>query len=107
MQPLAADAIVMEEGVSKNVRVRIRLLEEVVVPNEKCVKMCTKAKEFSVPAEECDEECVKACAKADTKKSQTKVKGVGKGLGEKIDEFLQTGTMARITELEERSGAGA
>ena len=28
-------------------------------------------------------------------------------LGEKIDEFLQTGTMARITELEERSGAGA
>jgi hypothetical protein len=49
----------------------------------------------------------KACAKADTKKSQTKVKGVGKGLGEKIDEFLQTGTMARITELEERSGAGA
>lgn len=39
----------------------------------------------------------KACAKA----GPMKVKGVGKGIGEKIDEFLETGTMKRITELEE------
>ena len=38
----------------------------------------------------------KACAKA----GPQKVKGVGKGIGDKIDEFLQTGTMERITELE-------
>ena len=38
----------------------------------------------------------KACAKAGPKK----VKGVGKGIGDKIDEFLNTGTMERITELE-------
>jgi len=35
------------------------------------------------------------------------VKGVGKGLAEKIDEFLTTGTMARITELESRTNAPA
>ena len=34
------------------------------------------------------------------KAGPTKVKGVGKGLGEKIDEFLRTGTMSRIAELE-------
>ena len=45
----------------------------------------------------------KACAKA----GPTKVKGVGKGLAEKIDEFLTTGTMARITELESRTNAPA
>ena len=45
----------------------------------------------------------KACAKA----GPTKVKGVGKGLAEKIDEFLKTGTMARITELERRTNAPA
>ena len=37
----------------------------------------------------------------------TKVKGVGKGLGEKIDEFLETGTMSRIAELEAQTGAAA
>ena len=38
----------------------------------------------------------KACAKPGPKK----LKGVGKGIGDKIDEFLATGTMERITELE-------
>ena len=37
----------------------------------------------------------------------TKVKGVGKGLREKIDEFLETGTMSRIAELEAQKGAAA
>ena len=41
----------------------------------------------------------KACAKA----GKTKVKGVGKGLGEKIDEFLTTGTMEKIEQLEGRT----
>jgi hypothetical protein len=41
------------------------------------------------------------------KAGKTKVKGVGKGLGEKIDEFLQTGTMARIAELQNRTDAAA
>ena len=45
----------------------------------------------------------KACAKA----GPTKVKGVGKGLAEKIDEFLTTGTMARIAQLEGRTYAAA
>jgi DNA polymerase/3'-5' exonuclease PolX len=38
----------------------------------------------------------KVCAKAGPKK----VKGIGAGIGEKIDQFLETGTMTRITELE-------
>ena len=41
------------------------------------------------------------------KAGPTKVKGVGKGLGEKIDEFLETGTMSRIAELEAQTGAAA
>ena len=45
----------------------------------------------------------KACAKA----GPTKVKGVGKGLAEKIDEFLTTGTMARIAQLEGRTYTAA
>lgn len=43
----------------------------------------------------------KACAKS----GPTKVKGIGKGIAEKIDEFLVSGTMQRILELE--SGAVA
>ena len=39
------------------------------------------------------------------KAGKTKVKGVGKGLGEKIDEFLETGTMSRIAELEGQTDA--
>lgn len=45
----------------------------------------------------------KACAKAGPKK----VKGVGKGIGDKIDEFLKTGTMERISELEAAEGTDA
>ena len=41
------------------------------------------------------------------KAGPTKVKGVGKGLGEKIDEFLTTGTMARIAELEGQTDPAA
>ena len=41
------------------------------------------------------------------KAGKTKVKGVGKGLGEKIDEFLETGTMSRIAELEGQTDAAA
>ena len=41
------------------------------------------------------------------KAGPTTVKGVGKGLGEKIDEFLETGTMSRIAELEAQTGAAA
>jgi hypothetical protein len=37
----------------------------------------------------------------------TKVKGVGKGMGKKIDEFLETGTMSRIAELEAQTDAAA
>ena len=43
----------------------------------------------------------KACAKS----GPTKVKGIGKGIAEKIDDFLVSGTMQRILELE--SGAVA
>ena len=66
LQPVAVDAIIMKGGVSRNVRVRIRLLDiyldtgnlgEVVVPTYECAK----ANDSSIPAEE----CAKACAKAE------------------------------------------
>ena len=57
LQALAADAIIMEEGLSKLVTVRIRLAGRVVLPTEDCAEVCTKANESSVPAEEYYEEC--------------------------------------------------
>ena len=41
------------------------------------------------------------------KAGNTKVEGVGKSIGEKIDEFLETGTMSRIAELEGQTDAAA
>ena len=42
--------------------------------------------------------------KAMAKPGPTKVAGIGKGIAAKIDEFLETGTMERITELEGEVG---
>ena len=42
--------------------------------------------------------------KAMAKPGPTKVAGIGKGIAAKIDEFLETGTMERIVELEKEMG---
>lgn len=42
--------------------------------------------------------------KAMAKPGKTKVAGIGKGIAAKIDEFLETGTMERIVELEASGG---